>query len=233
MTFKGVVSARAYSSARENVSEASRDLRRDVARSLRSRLDAFLDRADDALENERASANDNALSLVERRFFASEGLDGSGDPFIFADRLADAIESRRAMNDGTVNDVTLTLAVPRRAWAGGAAGSRFATTSPILKPRRTSGAVRGGDAPDVAGGCAGVLVAEREGWGERAFLFRAAFFSGANGTSDKRASNVEGVSAKPPGRTSRTKPTSSCRLTRRTFWAPAGRSSPWGWRPTP
>ena len=212
VTFKGVVSARAYSSARENVSEASRDLRRDVARSLRSRLDAFLDRADDALENERASANDNALSLLERRFFASEGLDGSGDPFIFADRLADAIKARRAMNDGTVNDVTLTLALPRRAWAewrGGLAVCDYLADSETEADvvARCAEVMR----LDVAGGCAGVLVAEREGWGDESFLVSGGgvSFSGANGTDDKRASNAEGVSANPPGRTSGTKPTSS------------------------
>jgi hypothetical protein len=192
LTFKGVVSARAYSSARETVFEASSDLRRDIARSLRSRLDAFLDRADDALENDEDSQNDNALSFLERRFFASEGLtDGSGEPF--ADRLADAIgQSRRVMNDSPKNE-RLTLALPRRAWVewpdvGLAVCDYLADSETEADVVARCAEVMGFD---VAEGRAGVLVAEREGLGSGSFPFPGgASFSGANGTDDERASKV-------------------------------------------
>jgi hypothetical protein len=189
MTFKGVVSARAYSSARETVFEASCDLRRDIARSLRSRLDAFLDRADDALENDEDSQNDNALSFLERRFFASEGLtDGSGEPF--ADRLADAIgQSRRVMNDGTLHE-NVTLALPRRAWVEwrevGLAVCDYLADSETEADvvARCAEVMRF----DVAEGRAGVLVAEREGLGSGSFPFPGgASFSGANGHYNKAA----------------------------------------------
>ena len=188
LTFKGVVSARAYSSARETVFEASCDLRRDIARSLRSRLDAFLDRADDALENDEDSQNDNALSFLERRFFASEGLtDGSGEPF--ADRLADAIgQSRRVMNDSPKNE-RLTLALPRRAWVewpdvGLAVCDYLADSETEQDVVARCAEVMGFD---VAGGVAGVVLAEREGLGSGSF-HDGASFSGANGTDDERAS---------------------------------------------
>jgi hypothetical protein len=189
LTFKGVVSARAYSSARETVCEASSDLRRDIARSLRSRLDAFLDRADDALENDEDSQNDNALSFLERRFFASGGLtDGSGEPF--ADRLADAIgQSRRVMNDGTLNE-NLTLALPRRAWVewrevGLAVCDYLADSETEADVVARCAEVMGFD---VAEGRAGVLVAEREGLGSGSFPFPGgASFSGANGHDNKAA----------------------------------------------
>jgi hypothetical protein len=192
LTFKGVVSARAYSSARETVFEASSDLRRDIARSLRSRLDAFLDRADDALENDEDSQNDNALSFLERRFFASEGLtDGSGEPF--ADRLADAIgQSRRVMNDSPKNE-RLTLALPRRAWVEwpdvGLAVCDYLADSETEADvvARCAEVMRF----DVAEGRAGVLVAEREGLGSGSFPFPGgASFSGANGHDNERASKV-------------------------------------------
>ena len=68
MTFEGVVSARSYAFARASVGDAVSDLRRDVARSLRSRLDTFLDEADDALEEEEAHGvtSHNALASIER-----------------------------------------------------------------------------------------------------------------------------------------------------------------------
>jgi hypothetical protein len=187
LTFKGVVSARAYSSARETVFEASCDLRRDIARSLRSRLDAFLDRADDALENDEDSQNDNALSFLERRFFASGGLtDGSGEPF--ADRLADAIsQSRRVMNDSPKNE-RLTLALPRRAWVEwrevGLAVCDYLADSETEADvvARCAEVMRF----DVAEGCAGVLVAEREGLGSGSF-HGGASFSGANGQDNEGA----------------------------------------------
>ena len=212
LTFKGVVSARAYSSARETVCEASSDLRRDIARSLRSRLDTFLDRADDALENDEDSQNDNALSLLERRFFASQGLtDGSGEPF--ADRLADAIsQSRRVMNDSPKNE-RLTLALPRRAWVewpdvGLAVCDYLADSETEADVIARCAEVMGFD---VAGGVAGVLVAEREGLGSGSFPFPGgASFSGANGHDNKGAEvNAEVSSMKrSEKRTSGKKPTS-------------------------
>ena len=212
LTFKGVVSARAYSTARETVCEASSDLRRDIARSLRSRLDAFLDRADDALENDEDSQNDNALSFLERRFFASEGLtDGSGEPF--ADRLADAIsQSRRVMNDSPKNE-RLTLPLPRRAWVEwpdvGLAVCDYLADSETEADvvARCAEVMRF----DVAGGVAGVVLAEREGLGSGSFPFPGgASFSGANGhdnegaevnaevSSMKRSEKKEGTSGKKP-----------------------------------
>ena len=212
LTFKGVVSARAYSSARETVCEASSDLRRDIARSLRSRLDAFLDRADDALENDEHSQNDNALSFLERRFFASEGLtDGSGEPF--ADRLADAIsQSRRVMNDSPKNE-RLTLALPRRAWVewrqvGLAVCDYLADSETEADVVARCAEVMGFD---VAEGRAGVLVAEREGLGLGSFPFPGgASFSGANGHDNKGAEvNAEVSSMKrSEKRTSGKKPSS-------------------------
>jgi hypothetical protein len=212
LTFKGVVSARAYSSARETVCEASSDLRRDIARSLRSRLDAFLDRADDALENDEDSQNDNALSFLERRFFASEGLtDGSGEPF--ADRLADAIsQSRRVMNDSPKNE-RLTLALPRRAWVewrqvGLAVCDYLADSETEADVVARCAEVMGFD---VAEGRAGVLVAEREGLGLGSFPFPGgASFSGANGHDNKGAEGNAEVSSMKHSekRTSGKKPTS-------------------------
>ena len=211
LTFKGVVSARAYSSARETVFEASSDLRRDIARSLRSRLDAFLDRADDALENDERSQNDNALSFLERRFFASEGLtDGSGEPF--ADRLADAIsQSRRMMNDSPKNE-RLTLALPRRAWVewrrvGLAVCDYLADSETEADVVARCAEVMGFD---VAEGGAGVLVAEREGLGLGSFPFPGgASFSGANGRDNEGAEvNAEVSSMKrSEKKTSGKKPT--------------------------
>jgi hypothetical protein len=212
LTFKGVVSARAFSSARETVCEASSDLRRDIARSLRSRLDAFLDRADDALENDEDSQNDNALSFLERRFFASEGLtDGSGEPF--ADRLADAIsQSRRVMNDSPKNE-RLTLALPRRAWVewrqvGLAVCDYLADSETEADVVARCAEVMGFD---VAEGRAGVLVAEREGLGLGSFPFPGgASFSGANGHDNKGAEGNAEVSSMKHSekRTSGKKPTS-------------------------
>lgn len=211
LTFKGVVSARAYSSARETVFEASSDLRRDIARSLRSRLDAFLDRADDALENDEDSQNDNALAFLERRFFASEGrTDGSGEPF--ADRLADAIKARRVMNDSPKNE-RLTLALPRRAWVewrqvGLAVCDYLADSETEADVVARCAEVMGFD---VAGGVAGVVLAEREGLGSGSFPFPGgASFSGANGHDNKGAEvNAEVSSMKrSEKKTSGKKPTS-------------------------
>ena len=66
LTFEGVVSARIVRVRARQRGDAASDLRRDVARSLRSRLDTFLDEADDALEEEEAHGDESQRARFDR-----------------------------------------------------------------------------------------------------------------------------------------------------------------------
>jgi hypothetical protein len=159
LTFEGVVSARSYAFARANVGDAVSDLRRDVARSLRSRLDTFLDEADDALEEEEAHGvtSHNALASIER---ALSTRDASGKEQTSGALLADAM--RLETNDAS-RETVLTFAMPRRAWARWLGGL---SVCDYLAQGETEADVVARCAEvmrfEVPGGVKGVALAERE-----------------------------------------------------------------------
>jgi hypothetical protein len=96
------------------------------------------------------------------------------------------------MNDSPKNE-RLTLALPRRAWVewrdvGLAVCDYLADSETEQDVVARCAEVMGFD---VAGGVAGVVLAEREGLGSGSFPFLGgASFSAANGTDDERASKV-------------------------------------------
>ena len=163
LTFEGVVSARSYAFARANVGDAVSDLRRDVARSLRSRLDTFLDEADDALEEEESHngvTSHNALASIERAL--SSVVDASGkERETSGALLADAM--RLETNDDASRETVLTFAMPRRAWARWLGGL---SVCDYLAQGETEADVVARCAEvmrfEVPGGVKGVALAERE-----------------------------------------------------------------------
>ena len=164
LTFEGVVSARSYAFARANVGDAVSDLRRDVARSLRSRLDTFLDEADDALEEEEAHGvtSHNALASIER---ALSTRDASGkEQSVPGALLTDAMRLVTNENDASSTSSTvLTFALPRRAWARWLGGL---SVCDYLAQGETEADVVARCAEvmrfEVPGGVKGVALAERE-----------------------------------------------------------------------
>jgi hypothetical protein len=164
LTFEGVVSARSYAFARASVGDAVSDLRRDVARSLRSRLDTFLDEADDALEEEEAHGvtSHNALASIER---AVSTRDASGkEQSVPGALLTDAMRLVTNENDASSTSSTvLTFALPRRAWARWLGGL---SVCDYLAQGETEADVVARCAEvmrfEVSGGVKGVVLAERE-----------------------------------------------------------------------
>ena len=189
LTFEGVVSARSYAFARANVGDAVSDLRRDVARSLRSRLDTFLDEADDALEEEEAHGvtSHNALASIER---ALSTRDASGKEQTSGALLADAM--RLETNDAS-RETVLTFAMPRRAWARWLGGL---SVCDYLAQGETEADVVARCAEvmrfEVPGGVKGVALAEREAVSRR---------SGGGGAETRNAKR-ETRNAKPTPETS-------------------------------
>ena len=196
LTFGGVVSARAYAFARGAIGDAAADLRRDVARSLRSRMDAFLDEADDALEDDTRDLGGNALASVERSLIASPSL-----------RVADALRDARRGGDARPGE--LRCALPRRAWAewrGGIAVCDYLadgeTEADVVA--RCLEVMRF----DVVGGARGVVLAEAE-------HRRARGESGGGSVAAKRETRAAGDAEKnastsaPPSTASGKKPSSS------------------------
>ena len=189
LTFEGVVSARSYALARANVGDAVSDLRRDVARSLRSRLDTFLDEADDALEEEEAHGvtSHNALASIER---ALSTRDASGKEQTSGALLADAM--RLETNDAS-RETVLTFAMPRRAWARWLGGL---SVCDYLAQGETEADVVARCAEvmrfEVPGGVKGVALAEREAVSRR---------SGGGGAETRNAKR-ETRNAKPTPETS-------------------------------
>lgn len=165
LTFEGVVSARSYAFARANVGDAVEDLRRDVARSLRSRLDTFLDEADDALEEEESHngvTSHNALASIERALSSVVDASSGKERETSGALLADAM--RLETNDDASNDETvLTFAMPRRAWARWLGGL---SVCDYLAQGETEADVVARCAEvmrfEVPGGVKGVALAERE-----------------------------------------------------------------------
>ena len=197
VTFEGVVSARAYAFARSAVGDAASDLRRDVARSLRSRLDAFLDEADDALEDptlETRGRGGSALASLER-----SARDASS--------LADA--DGEGGSSETDASASWTFAFPRRAWAewrGGLAVCDYLadgeTEADVVA--RCVEVMRF----DVVGGARGVVLAEAE-------HRRARGESGGGSVAARRETRAAGNAEKnaststPPSTASGKKPSSS------------------------
>ena len=194
MTFEGVVSARSYAFARASVGDAVSDLRRDVARSLRSRLDTFLDEADDALEEEEAHGvtSHNALASIER---AVSTRDASGkEQSVPGALLTDAMRLVTNENDASSTSSTvLTFALPRRAWARWLGGL---SVCDYLAQGETEADVVARCAEvmrfEVSGGVKGVVLAEREA------VSRRSGGGGGNGADAKR----ETRNAKPTRETS-------------------------------
>ena len=193
LTFEGVVSARSYAFARANVGDAVSDLRRDVARSLRSRLDTFLDEADDALEEEEAHGvtSHNALASIER---ALSTRDASGKEQTSGALLTDAMRLVTSENDASSTSSTvLTFALPRRAWARWLGGL---SVCDYLAQGETEADVVARCAEvmrfEVSGGVKGVVLAEREA------VSRRSGGGGGNGADAKR----ETRNAKPTRETS-------------------------------
>ena len=192
LTFEGVVSARSYAFARASVGDAVSDLRRDVARSLRSRLDTFLDEADDALEEgEEAhgvTRQTNALASIER---ALSTRDASGKEPTSGALLADAM--RLETNDASRNETFLTFAPPRRAWARWLGGL---SVCDYLAQGETEADVVARCAEvmrfEVPGGVKGVVLAEREPVSRR----------GGGGGGDGADAKRETRNAKPTRKTS-------------------------------
>jgi hypothetical protein len=193
LTFEGVVSARSYAFARASVGDAVSDLRRDVARSLRSRLDTFLDEADDALEEEEAHGvtSHNALASIER---AVSTRDASGKEQTSGALLTDAMRLVTNENDASSTSSTvLTFALPRRAWARWLGGL---SVCDYLAQGETEADVVARCAEvmrfEVSGGVKGVVLAEREA------VSRRSGGGGGNGADAKR----ETRNAKPTRETS-------------------------------
>jgi hypothetical protein len=183
LTFEGVVSARSYAFARANVGDAVSDLRRDVARSLRSRLDTFLDEADDALEEEEAHGvtSYNALASIER---ALSTRDASGKEQTSGALLADAM--RLETNDAS-RETVLTFAMPRRAWARWLGGL---SVCDYLAQGETEADVVARCAEvmrfEVPGGVKGVALAEREAVSRRSGGAGAAAAAAADAKRETR-----------------------------------------------
>ena len=193
LTFEGVVSARSYAFARASVGDAVSDLRRDVARSLRSRLDTFLDEADDALEEEEAHGvtSHNALASIER---ALSTRDASGKEQTSGALLTDAMRLVTNENDASSTSSTvLTFALPRRAWARWLGGL---SVCDYLAQGETEADVVARCAEvmrfEVSGGVKGVVLAEREA------VSRRSGGGGGDGADAKR----ETRNAKPTRETS-------------------------------
>ena len=194
LTFEGVVSARSYAFARASVGDAVSDLRRDVARSLRSRLDTFLDEADDALEEQEAHGvtSHNALASIER---ALSTRDASGkEQSVPGALLTDAMRLVTNENDASSTSSTvLTFALPRRAWARWLGGL---SVCDYLAQGETEADVVARCAEvmrfEVSGGVKGVVLAEREA------VSRRSGGGGGNGADAKR----ETRNAKPTRETS-------------------------------
>ena len=193
LTFEGVVSARSYAFARASVGDAVSDLRRDVARSLRSRLDTFLDEADDALEEEEAHGvtSHNALASIER---AVSTRDASGKEQTSGALLTDAMRLVTNENDASSTSSTvLTFALPRRAWARWLGGL---SVCDYLAQGETEADVVARCAEvmrfEVSGGVKGVVLAEREA------VSRRSGGGGGDGADAKR----ETRNAKPTRETS-------------------------------
>ena len=193
LTFEGVVSARSYAFARASVGDAVSDLRRDVARSLRSRLDTFLDEADDALEEgEEAhgvTRQTNALASIER---ALSTRDASGQEPTSGALLADAMRLE-TNDDASRNETFLTFAPPRRAWARWLGGL---SVCDYLAQGETEADVVARCAEvmrfEVPGGVKGVVLAEREPVSRR----------GGGGGGDGADAKRETRNAKPTRKTS-------------------------------
>ena len=191
LTFEGVVSARSYAFARANVGDAVSDLRRDVARSLRSRLDTFLDEADDALEEEESHngvTSHNALASIERALSSVVDASSGKERETSGALLADAM--RLETNDDASRETVLTFAMPRRAWARWLGGL---SVCDYLAQGETEADVVARCAEvmrfEVPGGVKGVALAEREAVSRR---------SGGGGGGAKR----ETRNAKPTPETS-------------------------------
>ena len=227
LTFEGVVSARSYAFARASVGDAVSDLRRDVARSLRSRLDTFLDEADDALEEEEAHGvtSHNALASIER---ALSTRDASGkEQSVPGALLTDAMRLVTNEDDASSTSSTvLTFALPRRAWARWLGGL---SVCDYLAQGETEADVVARCAEvmrfEVSGGVKGVVLAEREA------VSRRSGGGGGDGADAKRAKcgsarSRRGRRRRRPPERNRNRPP----RTRRTRWVPAWRSSPRDWR---
>ena len=193
LTFEGVVSARSYAFARANVGDAVSDLRRDVARSLRSRLDTFLDEADDALEEEESHngvTSHNALASIERALSSVVDASSGKERETSGALLADAM--RLETNDDASRETVLTFAMPRRAWARWLGGL---SVCDYLAQGETEADVVARCAEvmrfEVPGGVKGVALAEREAVSRRSG-------GGAGGGDAKR----ETRNAKPTPETS-------------------------------
>ena len=188
LTFEGVVSARSYAFARANVGDAVSDLRRDVARSLRSRLDTFLDEADDALEEEEAHGvtSHNALASIER---ALSTRDASGKEQTSGALLADAM--RLETNDAS-RETVLTFAMPRRAWARWLGGL---SVCDYLAQGETEADVVARCAEvmrfEVPGGVKGVALAEREAVSRRSGSAGAAAAAAAAADAKRETRNAK------------------------------------------